>query len=158
MLKKIINYFDKLKNKIRYWLSRRPILYAFVGGTGVVLFWRGIWHTADYLTNRYLIGVPRDSNNSIDLFFPFWWDGMFSLIVGSLLLLLTGLMVPSFIEKEIIIAGLRKEKKESKKNRKEIIKEIDAVKRMENNLKKISKQLKNIEKKMSPKDSDSLYK
>ncbi|MGW8184606.1 MAG: hypothetical protein ACWGHO_00665 [Candidatus Moraniibacteriota bacterium] len=151
MLKDIINFFDRLEDKIRHWLSHRPILYAFIGGTGVVLFWRGIWHTADYLTNRYLVGIPKEGANTIDLIIPFWWDGMFSLIVGTSLLLFTGLMVSSFIGTEIIISGLLKDKKEGEKKPRELIKEANAVERIENDFKKISKKLKDIEKKIDKK-------
>ena len=50
MTKNIVKFFDKLEDKTRAMLSRMPILYAFVGGIGVVLFWRGVWHTTDFLT------------------------------------------------------------------------------------------------------------
>ena len=45
--KKIIKFFDKLEDVIRGHLSRFPILYGMLAGIGIVLFWRGVWHTAD---------------------------------------------------------------------------------------------------------------
>lgn len=149
MLKNTAHFFDRLEDKIRHWLSHRPILYAFIGGTGVILFWRGVWHTADYLTNRYLIGFSGNIDTSINLSFPSWLDGVFSLILGSLLLLLTGLMVSSFIGTEILISGLRGEKKEEEKTQKELMDEIDATKRIEDNIKSISKKLDDIERRLS---------
>ena len=47
LTRKIVRFFDKLEDKIRGRLSHHPIFYALVGGIGVVLFWRGVWHTAD---------------------------------------------------------------------------------------------------------------
>ena len=47
MPKKVLNFFDKLEDKTRAGLSRVPFLYALLGGIGVVLFWRGVWHIAD---------------------------------------------------------------------------------------------------------------
>ncbi|MBU2082030.1 hypothetical protein KKH14_01235, partial [Patescibacteria group bacterium] len=40
-------FFDKLEDKVRSRLSRRPILYAFLSGIGTVLFFRGVWMIAD---------------------------------------------------------------------------------------------------------------
>ena len=49
MLREIIHFFDKLEDKTRGTLSHYPFLYAFLGGIGVVLFWRGVWHTNDFI-------------------------------------------------------------------------------------------------------------
>ena len=43
MIKKILHFFDKLEDQIRGRLSKYPIVYAFIGGVGIVLFWRGVW-------------------------------------------------------------------------------------------------------------------
>ena len=42
-----INSLNKLEYRVRFWFSKRPIFYGLIGGVGVVLFWRGVWHTAD---------------------------------------------------------------------------------------------------------------
>ncbi|MCX6718865.1 MAG: hypothetical protein NTZ38_00600 [Candidatus Taylorbacteria bacterium] len=52
MLKNILNFFDKLEDVVRAHLSRYPIAYTFVGGIAIVLFWRGVWHTADILQEQ----------------------------------------------------------------------------------------------------------
>ena len=52
-MKSIIKFFDKIEDKIRGKLSHYPIFYAFIGGVGIVIFWRGVWHTADFFTGSY---------------------------------------------------------------------------------------------------------
>ena len=58
-MKRILHFFDKLEDGIRIALSRRPIVYAFVGGTAIVLFWRGVRMVADaiqFLTGSASLG------------------------------------------------------------------------------------------------------
>ena len=76
---KIIKFFDKLEDKVRARLSHYPILYALVGGVGIVLFWRGVWHVAD------------------DMGLGSWT----SIIISLILLLMTGLFV-SFLSAIIL--------------------------------------------------------
>lgn len=120
----MFNLFDKLEDKVRSFLSRRPIWYALIAGVGVVLFWRGVWHTADMLVSMYVYWMP---DYGIDLTQTLWWDGPLSIIVGSIILLTTGTFVSEFIGKEIIISGLRGEKKLSEKTEKELRTEISAI-------------------------------
>ncbi len=98
-MQKIIHFFDKLEDHVRTRLSHRSILYAFVGGIAVVLFWRGVWHTADL--------------------FP-WLDGPVSILIGATTLLMTGLFVSSFIGDRILISGLKHEKKLTEKTEEEV--------------------------------------
>jgi hypothetical protein len=44
---RIFHFFDKLEDRVRGFLSRKPTLYAIIAGFAIVLFWRGVWHTAD---------------------------------------------------------------------------------------------------------------
>jgi hypothetical protein len=90
MFKNIYKFFDRFEDKNRMFLSRRPIVYGFLTGIGVVLFWRGVWETADRL---FII------QNSV-----------VSIIFGTVLLLAIGTFVSSFIGNEIIISGIKKEK------------------------------------------------
>lgn len=90
MFKIIYKFFDKFEDKNRMLLSRHPIIYGFLTGVGIVLFWRGVWHTADGL---FLV---QNSFISIGL--------------GAALLLAIGTFVSSFIGNEIIISGIKKEK------------------------------------------------
>ncbi|MDO8482631.1 MAG: hypothetical protein Q7S86_02320 [bacterium] len=104
---KILRFFDKLEDRVRGRLSRTPIIYAFVGGVAVVIFWRGIWHLADELQG-----------------FGGWWGVIFSpdisLIFSVLVLLGTGLFVSFFIGDRIIMSGLRHEKKIEEKTEAEV--------------------------------------
>ena len=94
----IYSFFDKLEDHIRGALSRHAFIYTFIGGTGLVLFWRGVWHVADVLEG--LGGASRI------LFSP-----LGSMILGSIILLSTGLFVSVFVGDSIIMSGIRKDKK-----------------------------------------------
>ena len=127
MVKKIIKFFDKIEDKIRSFLSRHPIIYAFIGGIGIVLFWRGVWHTADL--------------------FPFL-NGPISIIISSVILLLTGLFVSFFIGHSIILSGLKQEKKIEEKEISEIETEMDILKKEKDLVNGIYSRLEKIEKAM----------
>ncbi len=121
MIKKIVHFFDKLEDIVRGELSRAPIIYAFVAGIGVVLFWRGVWHIADQ--------IP-------------YFNGTLSFFVGSIILLMTGVFVSSFVGNRLIISGLTQSKKLTDKSSQEIEEEIAAE---EHNLDSIKKTLQKIE-------------
>ena len=112
-------FFDKLEDKIRGWFSRRPILYAFLGGVGVVLFWRGVWHTADWISSK-MLEWQLDSCGANTVNCAVFPDGPLSLLIGTILLLITGLFVSVFIGDQVIISGLRGEKKLTEKTEKEV--------------------------------------
>src|SRR3989344_4510419 len=120
---KIVKFFDKLEDKIRGALSHYPILYAFLGGVGVVLFWRGVWHTADD-----------------------WGIGSIaSLVLGSILLLLTGVFVSAFIGSKLIISGLIGEKKLEEKEESEIQTEEAQIRDLQSTLNRVEKKLDHID-------------
>ena len=52
----IDSFFDKLEDVVRGKLSKHSIIYAFIGGSGIILFWRGIWHSADWLQTHTQLG------------------------------------------------------------------------------------------------------
>lgn len=91
-------FFDKLEDHVRGVLIKHLFIYTFIGGTGVVLFWRGVWHMADVL--------ERTGGILKVLFSP-----LGSTLLGVLILLTTGLFVSVFIGESIILSGIRKEKK-----------------------------------------------
>ncbi len=148
MLKKIVNFFDKLEDKIRGKLSHYPILYAIIGGIGIVSFWRGVWHTADFFTDLIF---SFQSNSSIDLGNLPWWDGPLSIAVGSFLLLSTGLFVFGFIGNEIVISGLKGEKKLVEKTEEEVKIEAGTIKEIKKEVEEISGRLDEIEKNLEEK-------
>jgi hypothetical protein len=98
MINSIYYLFDKMEDRIRARLSRHPFIYTFIGGAGVVLFWRGVWHTADaFEALGGLSGV---------IFSP-----VGSIIVGVVILLSTGLFVSIFVGDSIIMSGIKHDKK-----------------------------------------------
>ena len=123
MLKEIREFFNKLEIRIRGKLSRYPVLYAFLGGVGIVLFWRGIWHTADNLN----------------------LDSLLSLIIGFFILLLIGVFVAEFIGNKLIISGLVGEKKLEQKEEGEIETEESQLKNLQNTLNRLEKKLEHID-------------
>lgn len=133
----IINFFDRLEDKIRGKLSHWPIVYAFIGGVGTVLFWRGIWHTADFFS--VLVFYPKTGREIFSS--GEWLDGPVSFLVGSFLLLLVGLFVSHFIGNEIIISGLKREKKLVERAEDELAAEHVSLFSLERQLKEIKASL-----------------
>jgi hypothetical protein len=126
MWQQIYKFFDRLEDKVRGSLSHYPIFYALVAGTGIVLFWRGVWYTADVCIPSILMFLNQYFPN-IQLL---EWDGPLTIIISMLVLLITGIFVSQFIGNEIIISGLRGEKKTTEKTEDEVeaeVKELLAV-------------------------------
>jgi len=145
MWKKIYNFFDKLEDKVRGKLSHKPIIYGFIGGIGIVLFWRGVWHTADYLSEVIYYSTSYGPG-SFAFIEARWWDGPLSFLIGSILLLITGLFVSSFIGNEIIISGLKGEHKTTEKTEEEIKQESELMKRTISQIKEIREHIEDIDK------------
>lgn len=122
MTKEIIKFFDRLEDRIRQLLSARPLTYALIAGTAVVLFWRGVWETSD------LMGLHPIA----------------SLIIGTLILLLSGVFVSAFIGNKIIISGIRGEKKIEEKTIEEIKSEEETLGKIYRKLEKIDGEILNI--------------
>ena len=99
--------------------------YSVIGGSGVILFWRGVWHSADYFEKNTYWGSYVFSN-------------LGSMILGVVILLVTGLLVSVFIGDSIIMSGIRHDKKLIEKTEEEIEEEI----------KKEEQSLRNIERKI----------
>ena len=129
IIKSIVRFFDKLENKIRGKLSHNPIIYAFIGGIGIVLFWRGVWHTADDMNLGSII----------------------SLIIGSITLLMTGIFVSSFVGSKLIISGLIGEKKIEEKEGEELETEEMQLKNLQKTLKRVEEKLEHIDKEVEEK-------
>ena len=137
MTRRIIHFFDKLEDKIRGKLSRMPILYACLGGIGVVLFWRGVWHTTDFIT-AYLLG-----ETDLTVFNIF--DGPLSFLVGTVMLLMTGVYVSAFIGNRLIVSGLYGEKKLTEKTKEEIETEEEQIKKLQNTIERVERKVSEIE-------------
>jgi hypothetical protein len=129
ILKRLLRIFDQLEDKTRGKLSHTPFLYAFLGGIGVVLFWRGVWHLADEI------------NISSAL----------SLIAGSIILLITGVFVSAFIGNRLIISGLKGEKTLVEKTEEEIISEENQIEKLQKTLNRVEEKIENIESEINKK-------
>jgi hypothetical protein len=141
LFRTIYNLADKSEDKIRVKLSHYPIAYAFLGGTGVVIFWRGIWHTGDYLMSFFTVNdVAGNSLAQLP-----WWDGPLSVLFGTVLLLIVGLFVTSFIGSDIIVSGLRKEKKIAEKTEEEVKNELLEDYKIEQKIHEIDERTRRIE-------------
>ena len=105
--------------KIRHQLSHWPIFYAFIGSIGVVLIWRGVWKIAD------------------DINMPAW----VSLFLGVGLSIATGLFVSFFVGDEIIISGIKHEKRVDEKTESEIQQEEIELVDIRKDLKEIKKEI-----------------
>lgn len=127
MIRHIINYFDRIEDKIRHRLSRHPVLYAFVGGVGVVLFWKGIWDIAD------LVKIPAG------------W----SLAISLVLLILSGTFVSFFIGEQIIMSGITQEKRIEQKTEAEIIEEDVKLSHLDNDIESMKKEIDELYRKFS---------
>ena len=120
-----LNTFLRLENHIRSQLSKAPKLYSMLGSIGVIRFWRGLWHTADYLESERWFG-------------SILFSGPASLLVGLIILLVSGLFVSVFIGESMVLGRLKQEQKVTTETELELEKEkID--------LKSIQREIKHIE-------------
>ncbi len=126
-MKKILKFFDHLEDHVRTRLSRHPLVYALIGGIAIVLFWRGVWHTADLLS---------------------FMTGPVSLAISVIVLLVTGLFVSFFVGENIVITGLKREKKLVEKTEAEIKSEIktehDDMNELKNSIAELRKSVSEI--------------
>lgn len=143
LFKRLYTLGDKFEDRARSKLSRSPILYAALGGTGIILFWRGIWHTTDFLIESF-IALQQTSNALTQIELP-WWDGPLSILIGTSLLLAVGLFVTSFIGDAIILSGLKGEKKLTEKTEDEVFTELETSKRTYQEIHEMEQRIKRIE-------------
>jgi hypothetical protein len=94
---------------------------------------------------EYYLAVPS-SDGSIDIQALVWWDGPLSVAVGLTILLLTGIFTSSFIGNEIIISGIKGEKKMVDKTESEMRSETESMKDVKKEIRKISNRLEKMEK------------
>ncbi len=131
--KKVVRFFDKVEDVTREHLSQFPITYSIIGGIAVVLFWRGVWETADLLATRF---------ESLSLFFYPPVQVLFSVAV----LLLTGLMVSVFIGDRIILSGLRHEKKLEEKTKELVGEEVVTLAHIKEEIHRLRKEVQHMQK------------
>jgi hypothetical protein len=134
----------RIEHRLRRHLSHHPKWYAFIVGVGIVLFWRGVWHSADQV---HLLIEYFSFNPSISLTATPWWDGPLSLFVGASILYITGAFTSSFIGGELILSGLRGERRLNEKTESDLKEEVIAIADIKEELTIISKKLELLEKK-----------
>jgi multisubunit Na+/H+ antiporter MnhG subunit len=105
-----LKFFDKLEDRIRHRLSHYPLTYALIAGVAIVMFWRGVWQVTDSL--------PM-------LHYPF-----ISLILSIITMLLTGTFVSFFIGDQILLSGLKHEKRVAEKTEKDVAQEETELAKM----------------------------
>jgi len=131
IVKSILDFFDKLEDVIRGHLSHYPILYTIIGGVAIVLFWRGVWHTADILQSK-----------------GGWLGWLFyeptNLVIVSAILLATGLFVSYFIGDTIMMSGIKREKKVTDKTEREVKDEEEKIKELRTTIKDMKKEMDEI--------------
>lgn len=149
MFKIIYKFSDKLEDHVRELLSHYPITYAFIAGIGIILFWRGVWHSIDTLMLALTTSTDF-SATSIDWLATSWWDGPLSAISGIIILLSTGLFVSNFIGNEILISGVRGDKKISEKTEKEVRGEKSELDEIQRELHTLTLTVARLERKLLP--------
>ena len=134
LIKKIVNYFDKLEDRVRGHLSHYPVLYTIIGGVAIVLFWRGVWHTADLLQGQG--GVVG-----------FIFSPVVNMVIVAIVLLMTGLFVSYFIGDTILMSGIKGEKKVADKTQKDVKEEEEKINELRSTIREMKKevdQIKNV--------------
>lgn len=130
------SYILKLENKLRAQLAKRPVIYTLIGGTAMILFWRGVWHTGDLLEAQGgILGV---------LFSP-----QASIIFGAATLLVTGLFVSFFVGDVEVLSGIKKEEKLIEKAEGEVKTEKIVLENIEEDIERLERKIDEFEKKMS---------
>lgn len=114
MFHRLVHFFDKLEDRVRNRLSQYPIFYTLIGGIAIVVFWRGVWITTDQLASY----LPASL---------IWLDGIISIVASVLILLVTGLFVSFFVNDQIILSGVKREKKLVEKTEAEVRQERDIL-------------------------------
>ena len=126
---KILKFFDKLEDRVRGKLSEYPILYGFIAGVGLVLFWRGVWHIADEVNLGSFISIA----------------------LGAAILLISGIFVSEFLGKQLIITEIEGEQKLEKKEEQEIKTEETQIRKLENTLERLEEKIDRIEEEIETK-------
>jgi len=142
-MKNKTNFISKIVDRIKAFLSHRPGFYALVVGVGIVLFWRGVWHTTDLI---HIMFGSFGSNSTIDSISVTWWDGPLSFLVGTIVLYFTGAFTSSFIGNELILSGLRGEKRLEQKTESEVKGEEEYILDIKKELEVVTEKITELEK------------
>ncbi|MDE2019467.1 MAG: hypothetical protein KGJ13_03910 [Patescibacteria group bacterium] len=137
-----MRFLERAERWLRRKLQNHPLLYALVGGVGVVLFWRGVWHMTDFLALTLL--SSRDAVTSID-----WAQGIDSLLsfaFGTFLLLSTGLFISELLSGEVLLGKIKKEETTAEETEETVEKESSEIPRIEREVRHIAREVQQLEK------------
>ena len=150
MFNPILRFFDRLEDRVRIALSHRSFLYAFIGGVSHVIFWRGVWHTSDMIMH----GIPwmHDYNgNPVSGFWGVVFYEPITIIWSSVIMIMSGLFVATFIGERIILSGLKKEKKVTDRTEDEVRKEEGQISSVNAKLDYVVEELAKVKNEMAKK-------
>lgn len=128
---KVLYFFDKLEDNVRGHLSHYPIIYTIIGGVAIVLFWRGVWHTADLIEGQ-------------GGWIGFVFTPVVNLVLVVLILLVTGLFVSYFIGDTLLISGLKGQKKATDKTERDVKEEEEKIVELRTTVKEMKKEVDEI--------------
>ena len=123
LIENIKKNINSLKIKIRHNLSHWPIIYALLGSIGVVLIWKGVWEIA----------------NDLGIY------GWVALFLGVFISIVIGLFVSFFVGDQILISGIKQEKRIDEKTEDEIKKEGNTLVEIKQDLKEIKDEIDGLE-------------
>ncbi len=132
----------RIFTRLHIYLSHHSFLYALIVGIAIVLFWRGVWHTVDLL---HLYISHYHATASIDFSEHPWWDGPLSFVVGCIVLYISRAFVSSFIGNELILSGLRTEKKITRQTDSDLKTEVTAISEIKEEIETITRKLGDLE-------------
>jgi hypothetical protein len=107
-----------------------------------------VWHVADRLEENSVTYFGEKIGNIVSVMA----SDFGTLIIGAIIMIFTGLFVSEFVDDEIIISGIKKEKKSIDRTEEEIMKEEMKEEEMVKNLKE---HVKHIEEELSIKHRES---
>ncbi|HUX36001.1 MAG TPA: hypothetical protein VMV71_03145 [Candidatus Paceibacterota bacterium] len=150
---RLLSAVKKAFRDAREKLSGHPTIYAIFGAVGIILFWRGIWHLADFAAVFF-----SNRHDGITVGYFNFFDSLISAVIGFILLLFTGLFVSDFIGSQMISTAIKTEKKIEKVTQETETKEKTEQERIDELEEKLEKatshldeHLENIEKKLGGK-------
>ncbi|HNW71555.1 MAG TPA: hypothetical protein PKZ36_02345 [Candidatus Paceibacterota bacterium] len=152
-MKKIRIFSTAIEDKIRIYLSHKPKLYALVVGFGIVWFWRGVWHTTDIIHSYFNI---FQNSLTIDSISSPWWDGPLSLAFGTVVLFATGAFTSSFIGNELILSGLRGEKRLNQQTQTQVKTEEEFILDLKQEINKMSEKVQELEGEVHKKNKNNV--
>lgn len=145
----IVRFFDRLEDKVRVKLSHRSIIYAFIGGSTHVLFWRGVWITSDIVRDYGWSGIWTSAE--VSGFWGWFFYEPITLIWATFIQLITGLFVAGFIGERIIISGLKKEKKVTDRTEEEVQREENKITALDSKIDLLVKEIKELKDELAKK-------